>query len=614
MPAGSFTINTRTTGEVLTAAKYNADNQNVVDNFDPQHMDDYSANTTAMQTKTDPGEVGSESLATALAGEVERLRYAVYDTKLAIDPTIVQWYETPFGLGWHNVKGYGAVGNGTTDDTTALQAALNAANTAGGGVVYLPKGSYKTTSALTVYANTTVQGAGPLISYLLSAHSGDAMKSTGNIDSATRKNINLRDFGITANTTDSGNGYVDVGDAFLTFERMFFQGFNYNLLLDQTEHASIHDCEFLVKNGVGIWLVSGPEHTVGADPQFTNVISIQDCQFNVLSGSTTAVHIRDDGGVNHNISNSNFNAGTIGIRAANASMLRVEGNFFESQTSIPLSLKNSTALAGTTYGANYSPVIRSNAFSSTSGATTHIQIENALGGSIVDNSFVGSSGQTSCIHVTSPVVAGLRIAGNTKYIDSGTANEQPFMNVSLANLSGIKYHQRLYSTSASSANAGAGQVITPRDMGLQGTAAFPKVGDKVFIMNTPLGLQEITTITAVTTTTFTATLANSYNANFGVFGLGETFVNEPIPTDLEAGTGSIVTGAGPWNTTITHGLGYIPAASDIVITPTAAPSNAVGLMWLSTIGGTSFQVNISADPGANPYNFSWRIFKPPFRA
>lgn len=44
----------------------------------------------------------------------------------------------------YNVKSdqYGALGDGSTDDTNAIQAALNACRTAGGGIVYFPAGTY----------------------------------------------------------------------------------------------------------------------------------------------------------------------------------------------------------------------------------------------------------------------------------------------------------------------------------------------------------------------------------------------------------------------------------------------------------------------------------------
>jgi hypothetical protein len=47
---------------------------------------------------------------------------------------------------WYNVKSYGAVGDGVTDDTAACQAAVAAACASTyGRVVYWPAGSYKLT-------------------------------------------------------------------------------------------------------------------------------------------------------------------------------------------------------------------------------------------------------------------------------------------------------------------------------------------------------------------------------------------------------------------------------------------------------------------------------------
>lgn len=48
----------------------------------------------------------------------------------------------------YNVKtDYGAVGNGTNDDTTAIQNAINGASSTN-GIVYFPDGTYKVTAPL----------------------------------------------------------------------------------------------------------------------------------------------------------------------------------------------------------------------------------------------------------------------------------------------------------------------------------------------------------------------------------------------------------------------------------------------------------------------------------
>ena len=60
-----------------------------------------------------------------------------------------------------NVKNYGAIGDGTTDDTTAIQAAINAAQTAGAGQVWFPAGTYKITGTLSITKNKiSLLGAG----------------------------------------------------------------------------------------------------------------------------------------------------------------------------------------------------------------------------------------------------------------------------------------------------------------------------------------------------------------------------------------------------------------------------------------------------------------------
>ncbi|RKN85515.1 glycosyl hydrolase family 28-related protein [Paenibacillus ginsengarvi] len=59
-----------------------------------------------------------------------------------------------------NVMDYGAAGNGTTDDTSAIQAAIDACAGQGGGVVFLPTGIYNVTGTLQMKTAVTLEGAG----------------------------------------------------------------------------------------------------------------------------------------------------------------------------------------------------------------------------------------------------------------------------------------------------------------------------------------------------------------------------------------------------------------------------------------------------------------------
>lgn len=60
----------------------------------------------------------------------------------------------------YNVAGYGAAGDGTTDDTTAIQDAIDAAEAANGGTVYFPPGVYQTTGIAVTEVGVHLVGSG----------------------------------------------------------------------------------------------------------------------------------------------------------------------------------------------------------------------------------------------------------------------------------------------------------------------------------------------------------------------------------------------------------------------------------------------------------------------
>jgi hypothetical protein len=79
------------TAETLTASDLNAEFDNILNNFAPTGIDDYSTTEGQMQIVADPYPGGATSLATSLQGELERMRYILKQLGRS------QWYIDPYG-------------------------------------------------------------------------------------------------------------------------------------------------------------------------------------------------------------------------------------------------------------------------------------------------------------------------------------------------------------------------------------------------------------------------------------------------------------------------------------------------------------------------------------
>lgn len=60
----------------------------------------------------------------------------------------------------YNVKEYGVLGDGVTDDTIAIQALVDSVNLAGGGIINFPKSTYFITAPIILKSNVTITGDG----------------------------------------------------------------------------------------------------------------------------------------------------------------------------------------------------------------------------------------------------------------------------------------------------------------------------------------------------------------------------------------------------------------------------------------------------------------------
>lgn len=167
-------------------------------------------------TSYSDGSTGASKPTTAQAVfDLWKTQNGAIDWQVAVGSTtktIAKWLS---GMpGYYNVKDttYGAKGDGATDDTSAIQAAITAANAGGGGVVFFPPGTYKTTSALTLSDKVNLLGSGCFASRIQLAH---ATANAITIPSLTDE-IYIRDLGIAPSQANSGSLITAAGGSLIT--------------------------------------------------------------------------------------------------------------------------------------------------------------------------------------------------------------------------------------------------------------------------------------------------------------------------------------------------------------------------------------------------------------
>ncbi len=222
----------------------------------------------------------------------------------------------PTPPGWQDVTDYGAIGDGSTDDTTAINDAIDAANDAGGGVVYFPPGTYKVTAQLTTPgANVWIRGcsidSAIIDSYVTDTliylseqnnQNGSLYNGIEHITLQCRVNSSPSTF-----NTDAGAGVEIRGGGINTIRYCNIRGFPMGVVLDGAEVVTIEDCTILCNdglgylsgtaNGRGIWLIDSTGRGRGwTIPNAVNVNNISRCY---IAGYKSGIEV--SGGVSNNI-------------------------------------------------------------------------------------------------------------------------------------------------------------------------------------------------------------------------------------------------------------------------------------------------------------------------
>ncbi len=210
-----------------------------------------------------------------------------YDSATNTQTVDEVWFKRPIV----NVEHFGAKGDGSTDDTDAIQSAYTYA-VGIGGTLYLPAGTYiigKTAgTGLHIENGVSIIGESEYKTILKwRPYSGGAVQNiAGSILNTTNYDINRtrfeflkfeKDAGVTANVDGilGGCDYPHYNSGEGTFRNLWFAGLHYGVR----------------GNGAG-YTETGPNRTIGFFDCTFDSISYTDCDFGILTGGSGNVHVR----------------------------------------------------------------------------------------------------------------------------------------------------------------------------------------------------------------------------------------------------------------------------------------------------------------------------------
>lgn len=199
-----------------------------------------------------------------------------------------------------NVKDYGAVGDGVTDDTAAIQAALTAS-----GSVYLPPGDYKVSATLTRSGALSLRGAGTRRSRLIftSTATGNGITVTLGADSGIRQTCQVEDLAVLTQGYSAGSRGLSITDAtpadrytpsvILTnvaigwLSSSSTSGWGVGVYMDGCQGAFLNNVYINGKVGSG----GEPNYDSTAGVQYTNAVAANPhpTEFQIIGGSIKLV-------------------------------------------------------------------------------------------------------------------------------------------------------------------------------------------------------------------------------------------------------------------------------------------------------------------------------------
>lgn len=158
----------------------------------------------------------------------------------------------------YNVKAYGAKGDGVTDDTEAIQSAIDAVMANGGGTVFLPAGTYLISSTLLIDNSSSeyfsdprkihIAGAGNCQTIIRSTAAAAALKLIGGKNGILNSFITyqrIHDIRLLGDNYKTGSIGIEIDTcSFLHLQHVEIQGFQYGFDAYDMDNSSFTKCIF----------------------------------------------------------------------------------------------------------------------------------------------------------------------------------------------------------------------------------------------------------------------------------------------------------------------------------------------------------------------------------
>lgn len=468
-----------------------------------------------------------------------------------------------------SVKDFGAVGNGVTDDTAAIQAAIDSSRN-----VFLPAGIYKTTAPLTISnSNQVVYGAGWSTQIALNKATDPVVLLVGALEGVQVKNLFLNRTIAPTNDTAVGIQTPKTVGLVTTYLR--------DLLIKNQWH--------------GAWL--GP----AAYGKFTFCVVQENYQDGIYCSNYTGYNA-SQWDIESSLSQANNRYG-------------LSLNPYEGTTLIPNEWVNFTTYANTQGGiyVDGSPTrlvydIRGSAITLSSDGNTALNLQNMAGSTIVLNNLF--------IELVGLVTTGRGLLTPISNTGSGIILGGSVSNANFADtiVSACSEHGVIAGAAASSfVNC---QIIdNSKKTNLAYVGIFISNNVKCKIIGCKIGnsnpakIPQASSVVA-TNGSFANIIGNDFTNQGGTVavqkGAGVTINEYGNIAYITQNAGKVFIPVGSNFVLVTHGLNGTPIDYSILVTPFTSPTaGGVSSFWVDTVTSTTFKINVNTNVTTQDVYFNW---------